>query len=87
VADTFDAMTSDRTYRKALSQERAEEILRKGAGSQWDPTIVAVALRTMPELLAIRLRHTVRKPVSRRGYRTLRDIDLNHEDQAPVASR
>jgi len=40
VADAFDAMTSDRTYRKALKPEDAfKEILRNG-GTQFDPEIV-----------------------------------------------
>jgi HD-GYP domain-containing protein (c-di-GMP phosphodiesterase class II) len=44
VADTFDAMTSDRPYRVALSHETALEEIRRGAGSQMDPACVAVAL-------------------------------------------
>ncbi|HLJ12465.1 MAG TPA: HD-GYP domain-containing protein [Planctomycetaceae bacterium] len=40
VADSFDAMTSDRPYRKGLALERLEEILREGAGIQWDPKVV-----------------------------------------------
>ena len=40
VADAYDAMTSDRPYRKAMSPEEAEATLRDGAGSQWDPKIV-----------------------------------------------
>jgi len=54
VADAFDAMTSDRPYRKSLPQEKAEAILRSGAGQQWDPEVVAVLLRVMPEILQIR---------------------------------
>lgn len=44
VADTFDAMTSDRPYRVALSREAALEEIRRAAGSQLDPACVAVAL-------------------------------------------
>ena len=44
VADTFDAMTSDRPYRVALSREVALEEIRRAAGSQLDPDCVAVAL-------------------------------------------
>ena len=36
VADAFDAMTSDRSYRKGMPNEKAQSILREGAGSQWD---------------------------------------------------
>ncbi|NHN34753.1 HD domain-containing phosphohydrolase [Paenibacillus agricola] len=40
VADAFDAMTSDRPYRKGMSFEEALLILRQGKGSQWDPMLV-----------------------------------------------
>jgi HD-GYP domain-containing protein (c-di-GMP phosphodiesterase class II) len=45
VADTFDAMTSDRAYRRALSPERAVAELRRCAGTQFDPEVVAVFTR------------------------------------------
>jgi putative nucleotidyltransferase with HDIG domain len=41
VADAYDAMTSDRPYRKALSHVRAMEQLDTRAGSQFDPAVVA----------------------------------------------
>lgn len=44
VVDAFDAMTTDRPYRKALLQEEAEAILRSGAGQQWDPKLVEAML-------------------------------------------
>ena len=40
VADTFDALTSDRPYRAGMSVEQALRILRQGAGEQWDAEIV-----------------------------------------------
>ncbi|WP_053219901.1 HD-GYP domain-containing protein [Virgibacillus senegalensis] len=40
VADAFDAMTSNRNYRKGISFERAIEILKDGKGTQWDPSFV-----------------------------------------------
>ena len=40
IADCFDAMTSDRAYRKALSDELALEELRLGKGTQFDPKLV-----------------------------------------------
>jgi putative nucleotidyltransferase with HDIG domain len=45
VADAFDAMTSDRPYRGALSVEEATDRLRAGAGRQWDPVVVDALLR------------------------------------------
>ena len=40
VADSFDAMTSDRPYRKALSHKRAIQTLLEGRGKQWDTNVV-----------------------------------------------
>ena len=44
VCDCFDAMTSDRSYRKALSDQVAIEELRQGKGTQFDPKLVDVFL-------------------------------------------
>jgi len=42
IADAYDAMTSDRPYRKALSKEKALAELRRCEGIQFDPTLVGV---------------------------------------------
>jgi HD-GYP domain-containing protein (c-di-GMP phosphodiesterase class II) len=47
VIDAYDAMTSDRPYRKALSQEYAIGELKKGAGTQFDPKIVNAFLSVL----------------------------------------
>jgi response regulator RpfG family c-di-GMP phosphodiesterase len=44
VADAFDAMNSDRAYRKALPSPDCMQELRNGCGSQFDPTVVKAAL-------------------------------------------
>lgn len=44
VADAYDAMTSDRSYRPALGQERALRELVKNAGKQFDPEVVKASL-------------------------------------------
>ncbi|MBI4463550.1 MAG: HD-GYP domain-containing protein [Acidobacteria bacterium] len=44
VADVYDAITSDRAYRKAMEEERVWEIMVKGAGKEFDPAIVKVFL-------------------------------------------
>jgi HD-GYP domain-containing protein (c-di-GMP phosphodiesterase class II) len=49
VADTYDAMTSDRPYRNALSSNTACSELQKGAGSQFDPKIVNAFLAAYAE--------------------------------------
>jgi HD-GYP domain-containing protein (c-di-GMP phosphodiesterase class II) len=47
VADAYDAMTSDRPYRRGMSHEEAIGILRTFAGSQFDPTVVQVFVKLM----------------------------------------
>ena len=47
VADTIEAMTSHRPYRKALSLETVVTELNKYSGSQFDPTCVDAALRLL----------------------------------------
>ena len=44
VADAFEAMTSDRPHRKALSHEQAFEELRRNAGTQFDAEVVEVLI-------------------------------------------
>lgn len=46
VADSFDAMTSSRAYRPALSRSEAIAELIRGAGSQFDPEIVRVFIES-----------------------------------------
>jgi putative two-component system response regulator len=50
VADAFEAMTSDRPYRKALSFEKAMAEIRRCRGSQFDPVIVEAFLSLTPTL-------------------------------------
>ena len=45
VADCYDAMVSDRPYRKGLPQLQALEILRQRSGTQFDPTVIEVFMR------------------------------------------
>ena len=42
VVDAYDAMTQDRVYQTAISHEKAIEEIRRCAGTQFDPAIVAV---------------------------------------------
>src|SRR5436190_3921420 len=46
IADTLDAMTTDRPYRRAMSLARALEELEKYAGRQFDPALVALVAQS-----------------------------------------
>ena len=50
IADTYDAVCSTRPYRKAMSKEKAMEILHEGAGSQFDPGLVPIFEKVLADL-------------------------------------
>jgi hypothetical protein len=70
VADAFDAMTSTRSYRKALPQEVAFEELRKNSGKQFHPRVVEALIIAIEE----------RSEVHGRGHE-----DVVHHTDAPEA--
>lgn len=47
VADAYDAMTCPRPYRPSMGNEEAVEVLKKGAGKQWDPEVVGAFLKIL----------------------------------------
>jgi response regulator RpfG family c-di-GMP phosphodiesterase len=58
VADTFDAMTSDRPYRRALPFETSREVIERGAGKQYDSQVARVFLRIPDETWELIRRET-----------------------------
>jgi len=63
VADTFDALTTNRPYQQAHTPEQALQIIRNLAGKRLDPTAVA-ALLAVYERGEIRIqRFTIKRPV------------------------
>ena len=49
VADTFDAMTSDRPYRKALALDHSINEIKKNSGTQFDPRVVSSFMEILDE--------------------------------------
>ena len=56
VADVFDALTSERPYKKAWSLEDACRLLEEGRGSHFDPLCVSTFLGAWDEVLEVRQR-------------------------------
>jgi ribonuclease P protein subunit RPR2 len=54
VADSLDAMTSDRPYRRALSWDSARNEIMRQSGRQFDPDIVDSFCAVEPDLREIR---------------------------------
>ncbi|MCC6444785.1 MAG: response regulator [Armatimonadetes bacterium] len=49
IADAYEAMTSDRSYRKRLPSEEAARRLRESAGTQFDPELVPLFLQVLEQ--------------------------------------
>lgn len=56
VADTYDAMTSNRSYREALKQEQVRSEIEKCKGSQFDPRFADIMLQMIDEDTDYRMR-------------------------------
>jgi HD-GYP domain-containing protein (c-di-GMP phosphodiesterase class II) len=50
ICDAFDALVSDRPYRRRRPVGVAVDILMQGAGPQWDPELVALFVREIPTI-------------------------------------
>jgi putative two-component system response regulator len=57
VADVFDALTSERPYKKAWTLDAAVDFLKTNAGSHFDPVCVEAFLAAWPQVLEIRQRY------------------------------
>lgn len=67
VADSYDAMVSDRPYRKGMPIERLEEIFRRGANEQWDPRVIEAYFQSRDDF------RTLCESYSQSGGNLLRD--------------
>ena len=47
IADAYHAMTSDRSYRKAMTKEEALQEIKRGKGTQFDPELVEVFIKAV----------------------------------------
>jgi diguanylate cyclase (GGDEF)-like protein/putative nucleotidyltransferase with HDIG domain len=52
IVDVFDALTSDRPYRRAMSRAEALNVLRESAGKQFDPMLVELFETVLPQVCA-----------------------------------
>lgn len=59
VADSYDAMTSDRPYRRGMPQDKVDQIFRDGAGTYWDPEVVDAFFKAKEDIHAIAERERV----------------------------
>lgn len=55
VADAYEAMTSDRVYRKAIGADAARDELRSGSGTQFEPAVVDAFLTVLEAQIELRV--------------------------------
>jgi putative two-component system response regulator len=53
IADVFDALTSDRVYRRSFSLVEAVEIMKKESGTHFDPELLSAFWEVLPQVLAV----------------------------------
>ncbi|HEX2837016.1 MAG TPA: HD domain-containing phosphohydrolase [Phycisphaerales bacterium] len=58
VADVYDALTSKRVYKDAMSHEVARSIITGESGTHFDPDVVSAFHRTQDQFNAVRLRYS-----------------------------
>lgn len=58
VADVFDALTTDRPYEKAWPVDKAVEVITLGSEFQFDPYIVSIFQKVLPEFVKIKQRYS-----------------------------
>ena len=56
IADSFDALTTFRTYRPALSTAQAVKMIFEETGKQFDPQVYKAFVAAMPKIEKLRLR-------------------------------
>ncbi|MDQ2087784.1 diguanylate cyclase [Herbivorax sp. ANBcel31] len=60
IADSFDAMVSERPYRKSMSVEDAFLELKRCSGSQFDPEIAKIFINTMKKRMSIKYNYKIK---------------------------
>lgn len=82
VCDAFDAMTSDRPYRKGMEIQKACEILSGGAGKYWDPKLIDAFLTNVDQFDQIRINHEPRAQATRQA--PVDGVPIYSHGSAPV---
>jgi putative two-component system response regulator len=54
LADVFDALTSERPYKKAWSTDDAVNLIKEERGQHFDPNLVDIFLEKLPEILLVK---------------------------------
>jgi putative nucleotidyltransferase with HDIG domain len=81
IADVYDALTSERSYKKAVSHEQALEMMRSEVGTQFDPELFAHFERIVGRVLP---RRTGTGAVAQPSLEAPADADVDHLTGVPL---
>lgn len=76
IADSYDAMTSNRSYRKALPQDVVRAEIEKGKGTQFDPAIADIMIHMIDEDITYSMKQT---DSMNRNILVVDDEPMNHK--------
>lgn len=54
IADVFDALTTNRPYKQSWDVDKASELILNGSGTHFDPFLVDIFMKKLPEILKVR---------------------------------
>jgi HD-GYP domain-containing protein (c-di-GMP phosphodiesterase class II) len=77
VADSFDAMTSDRPYRPGMELGRVRAIFQEGAGIQWAPDVASLLISQIDRMSDMVYRERASEPVLNSAVKTFALSDRN----------
>jgi putative two-component system response regulator len=83
LADVFDALTSERPYKKAFSIEKSHQIIEQGRGHHFDPAVVEAFFSIQDEILGLRERYQDEK----QNQMFCLDCMSNDEIERPISVR
>ncbi len=74
ISDVFDALTSERPYKKGWPLDKAIAFVRENAGSHFDPDLVAVFDQVLPDIMDLRSRYADGPEHDMDSYRALSNL-------------
>ena len=85
ICDVFDALTSNRPYKKAVPIDQSLEIIKKGKGLHFDPEVVEAFFSIQEEILSIRRKHE--DPISEKRNETESDGLISYSTTKRIFDR
>ena len=86
VVDCFDALTSDRPYRRAMTDEAALDILRERRGRMYDPTVVDTFIKVYRDIPVVVGETSEQREVMQRISQSRQEVETTAPEPVPELS-